>query len=99
MMLTHGMCAPNVHLNMLNANIDQNGYPVIINDLGVFSGSSGFAGVSSFGFGGTNGRADVWGRALAGPYNAGGDWVHMDKLAYVRARAQDLKDRAMAFDD
>lgn len=99
MMLNYGCCAPNCHLNMLNANIDMHGYPVIINDLGLTTGSSGFAGVSSFGFGGTNGRGDIWGRALKGPYATGGDWLGMDKLAYVRGRAQDLKDRGMALDD
>ena len=28
--------------------------------------TSGYAGVSSFGFGGTNARADIWGKARVG---------------------------------
>lgn len=99
MMLTHGACMPNVHLRSLNANIDTNQYPVMFNDAAVSSGNSGFAGVSSFGFGGTNARGDVWARALTGPFSTGGDWYGMNRLDYIHGRKQDFIDRSNALED
>jgi len=85
MMLMHGCIPPNVHLAALNPHIDTNGYPVqfgdSIMDLGT---NSGYAGVSSFGFGGTNARADLWARVSVGPREANTmDW---NKLDYIIVR-------------
>ncbi|CAL1167663.1 unnamed protein product, partial [Cladocopium goreaui] len=55
LMLAHSMCPANVHLRVLNGNLDTNG------------SNSQHLGVSSFGFGGTNARADLWGHCQVGP--------------------------------
>jgi len=62
-------CSPaNCHLNCLNPNLMVEGYPVFFtNELTDTGYSSGYAGVSSFGFGGTNSRCDVYNMADKGP--------------------------------
>mmetsp|Transcript_109431 Transcript_109431/g.274106 ORF Transcript_109431/g.274106 Transcript_109431/m.274106 type:complete len:1127 (-) Transcript_109431:14-3394(-) len=58
----------NVHLNFLNPHMDVNGYPVFFeNELSDYEANTGVSGVSSFGFGGTNARSDLWSRCLRGP--------------------------------
>lgn len=60
--------APNVHLNSMNPHMgirktDQIQFETELVDTGI---NNGFTGVSSFGFGGTNGRCDLWGRCTRG---------------------------------
>jgi len=62
--LGHGAIPSNCHLRELNSNIDVEGFPgyfaselVDIQDY-----DNAFAGCNGFGFGGTNTRADLWGR-------------------------------------
>lgn len=58
---------PNVHLKYLNPHIETAAYPALFQTELIDSGDGvGIAGVSSFGVGGTNARADVWGRAVIG---------------------------------
>jgi len=85
MMLMNGTTPPNVHLVSLNPHVDTNGYPVHFADEMTLLGThSGYAGVSSFGFGGTNARADLWARASIGVRKANElDW---NKLDYVIVR-------------
>jgi hypothetical protein len=99
MMLTHGVCLPNCNLKQLNRNIDPSNYSVNIASELIALGNSGYAGVSSFGFGGTNARGDLWARALSGPFTSGGDWNYMDKLGYIKGRQQDFIDRANALEE
>eukprot|EP00933_Yihiella_yeosuensis_P077867 TRINITY_DN8880_c0_g3_i6.p1 TRINITY_DN8880_c0_g3~~TRINITY_DN8880_c0_g3_i6.p1 ORF type:complete len:532 (-),score=65.35 TRINITY_DN8880_c0_g3_i6:78-1673(-) len=62
--------APNIHLRLLNHHIDNHAYPVYFNSEFVDQGKdSGCLGVSSFGFGGSNARSDIWVRAMSGPHN------------------------------
>nr|AQS99271.1 type I polyketide synthase [Gambierdiscus excentricus] len=62
--------APNIHLRLLNPHIDSNAYPVYFSSEFVDQGrDTGYHGVSSFGFGGSNARGDIWARAMAGPRN------------------------------
>lgn len=66
-MLNYSCGAPNVHLNELNPHLDVQGYPVYFEtELIDYGTNSGLTGVSSFGFGGTNARADVWGHSHHG---------------------------------
>jgi acyl transferase domain-containing protein len=66
-MLNYSTGAPNCHLLVLNPHLDVAGYPVYFETESVdFGHNSGLTGVSSFGFGGTNARADVWGHATKG---------------------------------
>lgn len=66
-LLNHSCAPPNVHLSEMNPHLDMGGFPVhFMTDTTDYGCESGIAGVSSFGFGGTNGRGDLWGRALAG---------------------------------
>nr|AQS99244.1 type I polyketide synthase [Gambierdiscus excentricus] len=59
---------PNAHLQSLNPHMDTTGYPAcFVNEPSDHSTGSSIAGVSSFGFGGTNARGDIWGRCLSGP--------------------------------
>jgi len=74
LMSCYCVACPNVHLRILNPHIDSHAYPVLFtSDLMDQGKSSGFFGVSSFGFGGSNARGDIWGWAQAGilkPKNA-----------------------------
>jgi len=85
MMLMHGTTPPNVHLCALNPHIDAHAYPVFfcdeMCDLGT---NSGYAGVCSFGFGGTNARADLWARCSIGPRSA--NTMNWEKLDFVMVR-------------
>ncbi|CAJ1327146.1 unnamed protein product [Effrenium voratum] len=66
-MLNYSTGAPNIHLLVLNPHLDVAGYPVYFeSELIDYGSNSGLTGVSSFGFGGTNARADVWGHATKG---------------------------------
>lgn len=66
-MLNYSCGAPNIHLLSLNPHLDVAGYPVYFEtEIVDFGCNSGLSGVSSFGFGGTNARADVWGHAHHG---------------------------------
>lgn len=66
-MLNYSMGAPNVHLQVLNPHLDVQGFPVYFEtELTDYGTNSGLTGVSSFGFGGTNARADVWGHSHHG---------------------------------
>jgi len=61
---------PNNHIRLLNPHIDSNAYPVYFCTECVDQGKNrGYGGVSSFGFGGSNARGDIWARCLAGPRN------------------------------
>eukprot|EP00434_Breviolum_minutum_P022945 symbB.v1.2.020241.t1/scaffold1693.1/size105633/11 len=61
--------APNLHLRLLNPHIDDAAYPVYFTP----EYETGFFGVSSFGFGGSNARGDIWCRAQAGHRNTSDD--------------------------
>ena len=66
--------APNLHLRLLNPHIDDAAYPVYFTPEYVDQGKeTGFFGVSSFGFGGSNARGDIWCRAQAGHRNTSDD--------------------------
>nr|AQS99214.1 type I polyketide synthase [Gambierdiscus polynesiensis] len=59
---------PNVHFETLNPHMDTNGYPTcFVTEPCDHATGTSIAGVSSFGFGGTNARGDIWGRCLTGP--------------------------------
>ena len=68
LMLMTSASAPNVHLRSLNPNLDTNGFPCLYESECVDADqNSQNIGVSSFGFGGTNARADLWGHCQQGP--------------------------------
>merc|ERR1719419_1925791 len=68
-MLNYCCAMPNCHLLNLNPHLDVEGYPVYFETESVdFNQNCGLTGVSSFGFGGTNARADVWGHAQLGAH-------------------------------
>eukprot|EP00933_Yihiella_yeosuensis_P040673 TRINITY_DN35017_c0_g1_i1.p1 TRINITY_DN35017_c0_g1~~TRINITY_DN35017_c0_g1_i1.p1 ORF type:complete len:615 (-),score=117.57 TRINITY_DN35017_c0_g1_i1:148-1869(-) len=59
---------PNVHLKSLNQHLDTEGFSCIFeNECADVQRNSQHVGVSSFGFGGTNARADIWGVCQLGP--------------------------------
>jgi len=52
---------PNIHLGSLNPHLEVEGFPCYFQTEAADTAlTSGFCGVSSFGFGGTNARGDVW---------------------------------------
>lgn len=62
-----GTAPPNCHFNIINPHLTIEGYPVYFDSEDIDVGlSSLYCGVSSFGFGGTNSRADVYGWASKG---------------------------------
>lgn len=80
---------PNVHLNMLNPHMDVNGYPVYFEtELCDYLCDTGVSGVSSFGFGGTNARGDLWGRCLRGARTTSAvntaTWLEKRSMFYQR---------------
>ncbi|CAJ1432998.1 unnamed protein product [Effrenium voratum] len=83
-MIMCNSCAgtPNCHLFSLNPHLDVNGYPTVFNtELAEYGDQSGYSGVSSFGFGGANARADVFAIASRGPRKSGK--VSLEKVDYV----------------
>jgi hypothetical protein len=61
LLATHSIGPPNCHLSELNSNIVAEGFPGFFDTEIVDSGTSnGYAGVCSFGFAGSNARADVY---------------------------------------
>mmetsp|Transcript_13158 Transcript_13158/g.37564 ORF Transcript_13158/g.37564 Transcript_13158/m.37564 type:complete len:673 (-) Transcript_13158:165-2183(-) len=66
--LEHAGEPPNVHLRHLNAHIEIEGFPANfpteLMDIGY---SWAVGGLNSFGFGGTNSRAELWARCARGP--------------------------------
>lgn len=82
-MVASSQAHPNCHLRNLNPHLDVDGFPsnfdteVIDTRL-----NSNYAGVSSFGFSGTNARADVWSQCKSGPRkaNAKPDLAQADQI-------------------
>lgn len=67
MMINMATAPPNCHFNIINPHLTIEGYPVYFDSEDIDVGmSSLYCGVSSFGFGGTNSRADVYGHASKG---------------------------------
>lgn len=61
----HCEAASNVHLKVKNPHLDLEGFPCqILAESVVCRDDSAYAGVSSFGFGGTNAHAEAWGRNI-----------------------------------
>ncbi|CAE8714452.1 unnamed protein product [Polarella glacialis] len=83
-MLNYSCGTANVHLLCLNPHLDVAGYPVYFETEPTdFGSNSGLTGVSSFGFGGTNARADVWGHATKGArYSITGPMQTNKSIAY-----------------
>jgi len=80
---------PNPHFQSLNPHLDVNGYPVYFtNEMTDYSTDASITGVSSFGFGGTNARGDIWGRCLGGPRATlelqTGSWLQRRRALYER---------------
>jgi hypothetical protein len=72
LMLVAGTCPPNAHCRQLNPHLSVSGFPGYFDTEGIDSNLNGaLTGVSSFGFGGTNGRCDIWGQAKSGPRQSG----------------------------
>jgi len=67
LMLMAGTCPPNAHCRQLNPHLAVSGFPCFFDTEAIdTSMNSALTGVSSFGFGGTNGRSDIWGNAKFG---------------------------------
>jgi len=63
LMSMHAECTPNVHFSALNPHLDISGFPCAILTEGmVYRKETSYNGCLSFGFGGTNACAQVWGR-------------------------------------
>nr|AQS99265.1 type I polyketide synthase [Gambierdiscus excentricus] len=67
LMLNGASGAANLHLKCINPHIEYVGYPAVFTSELVDSRvRTGISGVSSFGVGGTNARADLWSRSMVG---------------------------------
>nr|AQS99230.1 type I polyketide synthase [Gambierdiscus excentricus] len=82
MMCSAAAGSPNCHLFTLNAHLDVTGYPTTFSsELSDFGFNTGYSGVSSFGFGGANSRADVFAPSKRGPHRTGElDWKQVDYI-------------------
>jgi len=79
-MMECSLGTPNVHLAELNSHLEVHGYPVQFHtEFYNTDVNAGVAGVSSFGFGGTNGRSDVYGQCRKGPNKTGQDFIDIEK--------------------
>lgn len=66
--LLHSCATPNVHMRALNPHLESAGFPQLFEVEIVHTElNSGYCGVSSFGFGGTNSRGDLYAKAIKGP--------------------------------
>jgi polyketide synthase-associated protein len=62
LMCLYGEGTPNCHLSCLNPHLDMDGFPGVITSEGItFKHDTSYNGVLSFGFGGTNACAEVYG--------------------------------------
>jgi len=87
LMMNASVGTPNVHLCLLNANMDMTGFPVYFHTEFFDSNvDAGVAGVSSFGFGGTNARADVWSRARKGYHKTGEGSIDKESLRHIQVQ-------------
>jgi len=76
---------PNIHLCDLNPHLDVDGFPTYFETEHCETRlNSNYAGVSSFGFSGTNARADVWSQCKAGPRRTGGIDLSVVDQVHVR---------------
>eukprot|EP00930_Biecheleria_cincta_P063180 TRINITY_DN48682_c0_g1_i1.p1 TRINITY_DN48682_c0_g1~~TRINITY_DN48682_c0_g1_i1.p1 ORF type:complete len:823 (+),score=148.87 TRINITY_DN48682_c0_g1_i1:41-2509(+) len=72
LILNAGCSSPNPHLTALNPHLDVTAYPVLFcNEFTTTGKGDNCAGVSSFGFGGTNSRADLWADVDKGSFKNG----------------------------
>ncbi|CAE8611014.1 unnamed protein product, partial [Polarella glacialis] len=67
-LLSRGAAPAGLHVRTLNQHMDFDGFPwfVVAEFVAPAQRTDGFAGVQGFGLGGTNARAEVWGRASLG---------------------------------
>jgi len=87
----------NVHLNVLNPNLLLEGYPAFCQDEIVDAGINALmCGVSSFGYGGTNSRADVYGRCVKGPRNTGANMTQLRQYNRDLETKQGLRNRSIS---
>nr|AQS99294.1 type I polyketide synthase [Gambierdiscus polynesiensis] len=82
LMLVSSSGPPNCHLRTINPHLGHEGLPAHFETEAVdTSSNSGLAGVSSFGFGGTNARADMWAECRLGPRSTGDfDTARLDQV-------------------
>jgi len=81
MMVLGSQSPPNIHLRTLNPHLDVDGFPAYFETEACDTHlNSNYAGVSSFGFSGTNARADVWSQCRAGPRKAANNRIDLDKV-------------------
>mmetsp|Transcript_27058 Transcript_27058/g.49431 ORF Transcript_27058/g.49431 Transcript_27058/m.49431 type:complete len:994 (+) Transcript_27058:3-2984(+) len=81
--------SPSPHLGELNPNLDVNGYPTIFcTELVSYGYNAGNTGVSSFGWGGANARADVWAPCQRGANKIDKSAAHLASkyVDYMEAR-------------
>eukprot|EP00933_Yihiella_yeosuensis_P016901 TRINITY_DN14289_c1_g1_i2.p1 TRINITY_DN14289_c1_g1~~TRINITY_DN14289_c1_g1_i2.p1 ORF type:complete len:948 (+),score=199.89 TRINITY_DN14289_c1_g1_i2:37-2880(+) len=63
--VAHCEGAANIHLRARNAHLDMEGFPCqILSESVLMRDDAAYAGVSSFGFGGTNAHAEAWGKNI-----------------------------------
>nr|AQS99243.1 type I polyketide synthase [Gambierdiscus polynesiensis] len=85
LMVMTSNCSPNLHLRLLNPHLDTDGFPAFFDsEMSDTQLNSNYAGVSSFGFSGTNARADVWSQCKAGPRKA--SKVDLEKVDQIHVR-------------
>mmetsp|Transcript_44953 Transcript_44953/g.95839 ORF Transcript_44953/g.95839 Transcript_44953/m.95839 type:complete len:1232 (+) Transcript_44953:79-3774(+) len=66
--MMRSVATPNVHIKALNPHLESQGFPQLFESECVDTGfNAGCTGVSSFGFGGTNSRADIYIQCKEGP--------------------------------
>ena len=96
-MVSRSTADPNCHLNSLNPHLDVEGFPSVFETESVETRlNSNYAGVSSFGFSGTNARADVWSQCKSGPRKArgsrtGGGFRFWGTDSLVRSRCRPVR--------
>jgi len=80
----HQTIAPNIHLRSLNANIDTQGFACMFSTELILSNyTESYMGANGFGFGGTNARAEVWGRARCGVSSTEKRRFQLEKTDFV----------------
>jgi len=82
--ITHASTAPNVHLKVLNAHIEDAGFPAcFLTERFCHNETSSSVATNAFGFGGTNSHADFFGRCRYGAFKCVGRSLDIKKLDWT----------------
>lgn len=93
-LLHYGMLLQSIHIKTINPYLATEGFPwYALMEVTDLPQSDSFYGVQGFGMGGTNARAEFWGRVKAGGRAPGPRSIDLTKAAFISVRCSNCKGR------